>query len=97
MVLGQCTQCIVAWSVLCDHCHGQTRAWGALSSCILLLRSSLFEKCCRLLQAGKEVLWHREDNFKLFDGKGGVQTISSQQADTVGVLLSGAGCSRQII
>lgn len=79
------------------HCPGQASAWGATQPCLLLLRSSLFGQCCRLLKAGKQVLWHGEiERIFLFDGKGGVKKIKSEQADSVGYLLSGTDCSMQI-
>ena len=79
------------------HCPGQASAWEAIQPCFLLLRSSLFGQCCRLLKAGKQVLWHGEiERIFLFDGKGGVKKIKSEQADSVGYLLSGTDCSMQI-
>ena len=75
---------------LCDHCPGQASAGGAMQPCTLLLRSPLSGQCCRLLQAGKEVLWHGErDLYLWFDGKGGVKAVSYEQASMVGFLLSG--------
>ena len=84
------------WIPLCTIA-GQASAWGAIQPCLLLLRSSLFGQCCRLLKAGKQVLWHGEiERIFLFDGKGGVKKIKSEQADSVGYLLSGTDCSMQI-
>ena len=65
--------------------------------CTLLLRSSLSGQCCRLLRAGKEVVWHEEsDRFLWFDGKGGVKMITSERADKVGFLIFGTECSMHI-
>ena len=58
---------------------------------------SLPGQCCRILRAGREVLWHSaSERFFWFDGKGGVKKISSEQADMVGSLLSGTECSMHI-
>ena len=65
-------------SPLCNHCTGHPAA------------AQSFGHCCRLLKAGEEVLWHEEfENlavYHLFDGKGGVQKINSEQVSTVGFL-----------
>ena len=58
------------------------------------------QTCCRLLQAGEEVLWQDETegavDYTLFDGKGGVKAIIYDQASKVGFLSSGTEDSTQI-
>ena len=77
--------------------QGRLVLGGAMRPCTLLLCSSLSKQCCRLLRAGKEVLWHgASERFFWFDGKGGVKKINSEQTDTVGFLLSGLECSMHI-
>ena len=71
-----------------------------MQPCTLLLRSPLSGQCCRLLKAGKEVLWHAETQGEkdlfLFDGKGGVKAVSYEQASKVGFQSSGTEDSTQI-